>query len=120
MENLSIVPYPPPQYCYSWEKLQPVERKTAFEELQRINKGEFRARSGLTPRDGYERKEWRSWYELDPYERQHIFKKLKASYNVVRSNQKLTRISARAQELREGRGPNADHNDSKTQVHRTR
>ncbi|KAE8450143.1 hypothetical protein EG329_006924 [Mollisiaceae sp. DMI_Dod_QoI] len=54
LENLSIVPYPPPQYCYSWEKLQPVERKTAFEELQRINKGEFRARSGLTPRDGYE------------------------------------------------------------------
>ncbi|KAG4436987.1 hypothetical protein IFR05_007525 [Cadophora sp. M221] len=65
LEHLSIVPYPPPLYCYAWEKLTGAERKAALEEMQGINRGEFRARLGLNPGDGYDRKEWRSWYHMD-------------------------------------------------------
>jgi hypothetical protein len=77
LEHTNVVPYPPPLFHYPWDKLKELERKMALTELQEISKMEARAQGVDTSAVGHDqRKEWRFWNKMDPYERKHAFEKL--------------------------------------------
>lgn len=81
LEQLNIVPYPPPLHCYAWEKLQEPERKVALAELQTINKAEWRERTGETEETGAVRKVWGSWYRMSRGERKYAFDKMQVCFS---------------------------------------
>lgn len=59
LEQLNIVPYPPPLHCYNWQQLSVTERRIALKELQDINKLEVQEKGISQGRNGREPKEWR-------------------------------------------------------------
>jgi hypothetical protein len=56
----------------------------ALSDLQLLNVAEHRARTGSLTDSGEERKEWRSWYNLNPGQRKYTFEKLQVRrYNLL-------------------------------------
>ncbi|PMD43082.1 hypothetical protein L207DRAFT_631245 [Hyaloscypha variabilis F] len=94
LEQLNIVPYPPPVYCYPWDNLRETEQMIALSDLQLLNVAEHRARTGSLTDSGEERKEWRSWYNLNPGQRKYTFEKLQQEHKAHARVEVQKRIAA--------------------------
>ncbi|KAL2067797.1 hypothetical protein VTL71DRAFT_15893 [Oculimacula yallundae] len=79
LEALSIVPYPPPLYCYRWEQLTEPERKIALKKLQDMHKDSLHDHPGHIIGGNHQRREWRSWNLMQPYERKQTYEKFQTA-----------------------------------------
>lgn len=90
LEQVGIVKYPPSLSCYAWEILNKYERPKAFEELQELDKKNWREdqeeKTGMIlpslAREKVENKpwEWRNWSRMYADERQKAFLSLQVSW----------------------------------------
>jgi hypothetical protein len=90
---LNIVPFPPPLLYFSWDEVNPIERKMAFLELPELNKTESCFRD-ITFAPDQQPREWRSWNSMDVWQRKSAFEVLQVILLVSLANilQLLTAI----------------------------
>jgi hypothetical protein len=73
LEQVNIIPYPPPLHSFSWNQLTDFERKLAFGDLQDIARndmlGTFVSQNGRSQ----EPRELRPWNLLDVWQRKSAF-----------------------------------------------
>ncbi|TGO09249.1 hypothetical protein BTUL_0174g00320 [Botrytis tulipae] len=74
--HLDIVPYPPPLYYTPWKSLATTERQWALKELQSLSKVQAQLTVNKTSVYAREPREWRTWNNMQPSERQSAFMKL--------------------------------------------
>ncbi|KAH8750395.1 hypothetical protein BGZ57DRAFT_959212 [Hyaloscypha finlandica] len=93
LEQVNIVPYPPPLHSFPWEQLNEDERNIALQQLQELSKKRATqyGQIELDPNDWQE--EWDSWNEMQPYERKYAFKKLQQEQKTYRRRQVQNQIN---------------------------
>ncbi|PVH79766.1 hypothetical protein DL98DRAFT_655165 [Cadophora sp. DSE1049] len=95
LEQLNIVPYPPPLHCYPWAILKDFERKIALRELQEYSRGEHRERTGFSVESvdgGSVRREWPSWYQMNTLQRKIAFETLQEEHKGSEREEALKEI----------------------------
>ncbi|KAF7889229.1 hypothetical protein EAF00_009529 [Botryotinia globosa] len=73
LDHLDIIPYPPPLYYTPWKSLATTERQWALKELQSLSKVQAQLAVNQTSVYAREPREWRTWNNMQPSERQSAF-----------------------------------------------
>ncbi|KAF7935422.1 uncharacterized protein EAE97_008329 [Botrytis byssoidea] len=73
LDHLYIVPYPPSLYYTPWKSLATTERQCSLKELQSLSKVQVQLAVNQNLVYAREPREWRTWNNMQPSERQSAF-----------------------------------------------